>query len=59
MTEAGRRGVPLKDAMALTGHASITQAMQYFQAGHGTRLDATSWLSSAARPAVSTEDAKS
>jgi integrase len=59
MTEAGRRGVPLKDAMALTGHASITQAMQYFQAGHGARLDATSWLSSTASPAVRTEDAKS
>jgi integrase len=44
MTEAGRRGVPLGEAMALTGHKSVAQALQYFQAGEGTTLDAAAWL---------------
>jgi len=33
VTEAGRQGVPLADAMALTGHRSVNTILRYFQAG--------------------------
>jgi integrase len=33
MTEAGRRNVPLPEAMALTGHRSVATALRYFQTG--------------------------
>lgn len=33
LTEAGRRGVPLKTAMELSGHTSVTTAMGYMRAG--------------------------
>lgn len=33
VTEAGRRGVPLGEAMALTGHRSVDMFLGYFQAG--------------------------
>lgn len=33
LTEAGRRGVPLKTAMDLSGHASAATAMGYMRAG--------------------------
>jgi len=33
LTEAGRRGVPLKVAMDMSGHSSVTTAMGYMRAG--------------------------
>lgn len=33
ITEAGRRGVPLKTAMDMSGHASASTAMRYMRAG--------------------------
>lgn len=33
VTEAGRRGKPLGDVMAMTTHKSVTTAMRYYQAG--------------------------
>jgi integrase len=33
LTEAGRRGVPLKTAMDLSGHSSVTTAVGYMRAG--------------------------
>lgn len=33
LTEAGRRGVPLKTAMDMSGHASVATAMDYMRAG--------------------------
>lgn len=33
LTEAGRRGVPLKTAMDMSGHASAATAMGYMRAG--------------------------
>ena len=33
VTEAGRQAVPLKEAMALTGHRSLTTFLRYYQAG--------------------------
>lgn len=33
VTEAGRQAVPLKEAMALTGHRSLVTFLQYYQSG--------------------------
>jgi len=33
LTEAGRRGMPIRDAMQLSGHRSVTVALDYHQAG--------------------------
>ncbi len=33
VTEAGRQSVPLKDAMALTGHRSLATFLRYYQSG--------------------------
>jgi len=33
VTEAGRQNVPLGEAMAMTGHASVATVMGYFRAG--------------------------
>jgi integrase len=33
VTEAGRQGVPLKEAMALTGHRSLATFLRYYQSG--------------------------
>lgn len=33
LTEAGRRGVPLKAAMDMSGHSSVNTAMGYMRAG--------------------------
>ena len=33
VTEAGRQAVPLKEAMALTGHRSISTFLRYYQSG--------------------------
>ena len=33
VTEAGRQAVPLKDAMALTGHRSLMTFLRYYQSG--------------------------
>ena len=33
VTEAGRQAVPLKDAMALTGHRSLVTFLRYYQSG--------------------------
>ena len=33
LTEAGRRNVPLAEAIALSGHASLLTAIRYYQAG--------------------------
>lgn len=33
VTEGGRRGKPLGDIMAMTGHRSVSTAMRYYQAG--------------------------
>jgi integrase len=34
VTEGGKRGKPLGDIMALTGHRSVTQVMSYYQPGN-------------------------
>lgn len=34
ITEAGRRGLPLADVMAMTEHKSVQTVMGYYQAGH-------------------------
>jgi integrase len=34
VTEAGRRGKPLGDVMAMTTHKNVTTAMRYYQAGN-------------------------
>lgn len=34
VTEGGKRGKPVGDIMALTGHKSISQLMQYYQVGN-------------------------
>ena len=34
VTEGGKRGKPIGDIMALTGHRCITQLMQYYQVGN-------------------------
>lgn len=31
LTEAGKRGVPLKDAMAMSGHSSVAPAVGYMR----------------------------
>jgi site-specific recombinase XerD len=36
LTEAGRRGVPLKAAMDMSGHSSVATAMGYMRAGELT-----------------------
>ena len=33
VTEGGRRGKPLGDIMAMTGHKSVHTAMRYYQVG--------------------------
>jgi len=40
VTEAGRRGVPLGETMAMTGHRSTASLVGYFRAGHGDSLAA-------------------
>ena len=40
ITEAGRQQVPLGDAMAMTGHASVATAMGYYRAGAAATLKA-------------------
>ena len=40
ITEAGRQQVPLGDAMAMTGHASVATAMSYYRAGAAATLKA-------------------
>ncbi|MFY0479827.1 site-specific integrase [Achromobacter marplatensis] len=44
VTEAGRRNVPLGDAMAMTGHASVATVMGYFRAGAAARSPAARLL---------------
>ncbi|KGD86863.1 integrase [Achromobacter sp. RTa] len=44
VTEAGRRNVPLGDAMALTGHASVATVMGYFRAGAAAQSPAARLL---------------
>jgi integrase len=34
VTEAGRRGVPLGETMAMTGHRSTASLVGYFRQGH-------------------------
>jgi len=45
VTEAGRRGVPLGEAMALTGHRSVDVFLGYFQAGAVENSSAANLLS--------------
>ena len=33
VTEAGRQNVPMKEAMAMTGHRSLATFLRYFQPG--------------------------
>lgn len=40
VTEAGRRGVPIGDAMALTGHTSVAIALGYYRSGSLSRTAA-------------------
>lgn len=44
VTEAGRRGMPLGDTMALTGHTSVVTVMGYFRAGTAARNPAARLL---------------
>jgi len=44
VTEAGRRQVPLGDAMAMTGHASVSTVMRYFRAGSAAQSPAARLL---------------
>jgi integrase len=44
VTEAGRQGVPLGEAMALTGHRSVQTAMRYFQGGASQKMQAAHLL---------------
>lgn len=44
VTEAGRQGVPLGEAMALTGHRSVQTAMRYFQGGASQEMQAAHLL---------------
>lgn len=44
VTEAGRQGVPLGEAMALTGHRSVQSAMRYFQGGAAQQMQAAHLL---------------
>ena len=44
VTEAGRQNVPLGDAMAMTGHASVATVMGYFRAGAAPRSRAARLL---------------
>jgi integrase len=37
VTEAGRRGIPLGETMAMTGHKSVQTAMGYYHAGEVTQ----------------------
>lgn len=43
MTEAGKQNVPLGDAMALSGHASVGTAIRYFRSG-GTLENRAAYL---------------
>lgn len=44
VTEAGRQNVPLGDAMAMSGHASVAVAMPYFCSGSTATSPATHLL---------------
>jgi integrase len=44
VTESGRQNVPLKDAMALTGHRSVQTFLRYFQPGNVQRSAAAHLL---------------
>jgi len=33
VTEAGRQNVPMKEAMAMTGHRRLATSLKYFQTG--------------------------
>lgn len=58
MTEAGRRRMPLGDAMALSDHRSVAMAMRYFQAGAGTTAGAQALVEGLASPPSSGIDAE-
>lgn len=51
VTEAGRQNVPLGEAMALTGHRSVTTLLKYFQAGAVLKTRAADLLTNAESPA--------
>lgn len=48
ITEAGRQNVPLKEAMALTGHRSVMTFLRYYQSGAVQSSRAANLLSSPA-----------
>jgi hypothetical protein len=49
MTEAGRQNVPLREAMAVTGHRSVQTAVRYSQAGAVEKSQAGNLLGSGSR----------
>lgn len=51
MTEAGRQNVPLGEAMALSGHASLQVALGYFRAGNVLSSEAARLFDSEPEPA--------
>jgi integrase len=47
VTEAGRQNVPMKEAMAMTGHRSVQTFLRYFQTGAVQQSRAANLLSDA------------
>ena len=52
VTEAGRRNVPVKEAMALTGHRSLATFLRYFQPGASLASGAATLLEDATSEAL-------
>jgi len=44
LTEAGKRGVPIKDAMAMSGHTSVATAVGYMRMEEIAQSDAARLL---------------
>lgn len=55
VTEAGRRNVPLKEAMALTGHRSLGTFLRYFQPGAALSSSAATLLDRSSGEPLATE----
>lgn len=58
VTEAGRRGVPLGDVMAMTEHRSVNSVMGYFQAGSLMNSPATELFTAGSSIQNRPDDAK-
>jgi hypothetical protein len=57
MTEAGKKTIPLGDAMALTGHRSVQTAMGYYREGDVGKSNAAKLMDLGANPSTSTPNA--